>query len=49
VEKSKNATTKYQVVVKMDEGKTRYFNFSKETSYKVGDKVKVADGKLLRQ
>jgi outer membrane lipoprotein SlyB len=49
IEKSQKTTTKYQVVVKMDEGKTRYFNYSKETSYKVGDKVKVADGKLVRQ
>lgn len=49
VEKSKNTTTKYQVVVKMEEGKTRYFNFKNETAYKVGDKVKVVDGKLTRQ
>ena len=49
IEKNAKTTTKYQVIVKMDEGKTRYFNFSKETSYKVGDKVKVADGKLIRQ
>ena len=48
IEKSQKTATKHQVVVKMDEGKTRYFNFSKETSYKVGDKVQVVEGKLVR-
>ena len=50
IEKNNNATTKHQVVVKMDEGgNTRYFNFANSTSYKVGDKVRVVDGKLVRQ
>jgi outer membrane lipoprotein SlyB len=49
VEKSQKATTTYQVVVKMEDGKSRTFNFSKETSYRAGDKVKVVDGKLTRQ
>ena len=50
VEKSQKSTTQHQVVVKMDDdGKTRYFNFQNPTSYKVGDKVRVVDGKLVRQ
>ena len=50
IEKNRNSTTQHQVVVKMDDdGKTRYFNFANSTSYKVGDKVRVVDGKLVRQ
>ena len=49
VEKNQKTTTSYQVVVKMEDGKSRTFNFSKETSYRVGDKIKVVEGKLTRQ
>jgi outer membrane lipoprotein SlyB len=49
VEKNQKTTTSYQVVVKMEDGKSRTFNFSKETSYRVGDKIKVVDSKLTRQ
>jgi outer membrane lipoprotein SlyB len=49
VEKNQKATLTYQVLVKMDDGKSRTFNFSKETSYRAGDKVKVVDGKLTKQ
>jgi outer membrane lipoprotein SlyB len=49
VEKNQKSTTTYQVLVKMDDGKSRTFNFSKETSYRAGDKVKIVDGKLTRQ
>ena len=49
VEKSKKSTTTYQVLVKMEDGKDRTFNFSKDTSYRIGDKVKIVDGKLTRQ
>lgn len=49
IEKSQKSSITYQVVVKMDDGKSRTFNFSKETSYRAGDKVKVVDGKLTRQ
>lgn len=48
VEKNQNASTSYQVIVKMEDGKVRTFTFSAETSYRVGDKVKVVDGKLTR-
>ena len=49
VEKSQKSTTTYQVIVKMEDGKSRTFNFSKETSYRVGDKVKIVEGKLTRE
>ena len=49
VEKNQKTTTSYQVIVKMEDGKSRTFNFSKETSYRVGDRIKVVDGKLARQ
>jgi outer membrane lipoprotein SlyB len=50
IEKNQKTTTQHQVVVKMDEGgNTRYFNFKDPTSYRVGDKVRVVDGKLVRQ
>ena len=47
-EKKLKEKTAYQVVVKMDAGNTRTFTFSAETAYKVGDKIKVTDGKLSR-
>ena len=49
IEKNQKSTTSYQVVIKMEDGKNRTFNFSNPTSYKVGDKVKIVDGKLTRQ
>src|SRR5258708_836941 len=49
VEKNQKSTTTYQVVVKMDEGNTRTFTYANPTSYKVGDKVKILDKKLVRQ
>ena len=49
VEKDQKATTSYQVVVKMEGGATRTFTYSNPTAYKVGDKVKIVDKKLVRQ
>lgn len=49
VEKNQKSTTSYQVVVKMEEGNTRTFTYASPTSYKVGDKVKIVDKKLVRQ
>ncbi len=49
VEKSKKSTTTYVVHVKMEDGTNRTFNYSGETSYRAGDKVKVVDKKLVRQ
>lgn len=49
VEKNQKSSTSHRVVVKMDDGKTRSFDFRQATSYRIGDKVKVVDGKLTRQ
>ena len=49
IEKNQKSTTSYQVVIKMDAGNTRTFNFSNPTSYRAGDKVKIVDGKLTRR
>jgi outer membrane lipoprotein SlyB len=48
VEKNRKTTTTYEVIVKMEGGNTRTFNFSAPTSYKVGDRVKIVDRKLVR-
>ena len=48
IEKSQKATTSYVVVVKMEDGAERTFTYSQPTSYKVGDKVKIVDKKLVR-
>ena len=49
VEKNKKSTTTYQVVAKLENGTTRTFSYSGPTSFKVGDKVRVVDKKLVRQ
>ena len=49
IEKNKNTTTTYVVKLKMDDGTDRTFNFSQPTSYRVGDKIKIVDKKLVRQ
>ena len=49
VEKNQRSTTEHQVVIRMDNGATRYFTFGNPTSYRVGDKVKIVDRKLVRQ
>ena len=49
VEKNQRSTTHHQVVIRMDNGATRYFTFDNPTSYRVGDKVKIVDRKLVRQ
>ena len=49
IEKNKNAKEFWRVSIKMEDGKDRYFDFAKETSFKVGDKVKIVDKKLVKQ
>ena len=49
VEKSQKTTTTYRVIVQMEDGKSRTFNFGKPTSYRAGDRIKVVEGKLTRQ
>jgi len=41
------AGASHQVVVKMDDGKTRSFSFKKAPDYKAGDKVKIVNGAQL--
>jgi outer membrane lipoprotein SlyB len=48
-EKEMKSTTRYQVIVKLDDGTSKTFSFAAQTSYKVGDMVKIVDGKLTRQ
>jgi len=48
IEKNKKSYTTHDVVVKLDNGNNRTFSFHEATSYKVGDKVKVVDNKLVR-
>jgi outer membrane lipoprotein SlyB len=49
IEKSAKSSTKYQVVVSLEDGRTRTFNYSNPTSYKTGDKVKIVNNKLVRR
>jgi uncharacterized protein YcfJ len=49
IEKNKNTKTVYVVKLKMEDGSERTFNFSQPTSYRVGDKIRIADKKLTRQ
>ncbi len=49
VEKKSKAKTKYQVIVQMEDGSIKTFNYSSKTSYQVGDRVKVKNGNLTRQ
>ena len=47
-EKKYKEKTVYQVVVKLESGSTRTFSFNTASAYKVGDKIKVVEGKLTR-
>ncbi|MBL8515509.1 MAG: glycine zipper 2TM domain-containing protein [Betaproteobacteria bacterium] len=49
MEKKSKTKTEYQVLVKMEEGNTRTFTFGSESQFRVGDKVKIVNGKLQRQ
>ena len=49
IEKNQKSTTSYRVVVTMEDGTTKTFNYAAQTSYKVGDQVKVVNNKLTRQ
>jgi outer membrane lipoprotein SlyB len=48
VEKKVKASTKYHVLVKMEDGTAKTFVYSAKTSYKAGDRIKVIKGKLTR-
>ena len=49
VEKNAKSKTQYQVIVKLETGESRTFTYNQATQYKIGDKIKVANGKLQRQ
>jgi len=49
IEKNRNTKTVHQVTVRMEDGTNRYFDFSEPTAFKATDKVKIVDGKLVRQ
>jgi outer membrane lipoprotein SlyB len=49
IEKKRNEVTTYVVEVRMESGATRTFNYSQATAYRVGDKVRIVDKKLVRQ
>ena len=49
IEKNKKAYTTHDVTVKLENGTTRTFSYQSATSYKVGDKIKVVDDKLVRR
>ncbi len=48
-EKNMKSRSRYQVVVKLETGEARTFTYDAATGYRVGDKIKVDAGKLVRQ
>jgi outer membrane lipoprotein SlyB len=48
VEKRVNTTKEYHVIVRMEDGNTRYFTYQSAPPYAVGERVKVINGKLSR-
>jgi outer membrane lipoprotein SlyB len=49
IEKNRNATTTYVVVVRMEDGATRSFHFGGPSGYRVGDRVKIVNKKLTHR
>lgn len=47
-ERNMKARMKYQVIVKLETGASRTFTFNSPTSYRIGDRIKVDQGKLVR-
>jgi outer membrane lipoprotein SlyB len=48
VEKRVKASKQYAVTVRMDDGSFRTVTFESEPGYSIGDKVKVVDGRIVR-
>ena len=48
VEKKSKTKTEYQVIVEMEDKSSKTFKYSAQTSYRVGDRVLVKNGKLTR-
>ena len=49
VVKNAKSKTQYQVIVKLETGESRTFTYNAASAYKVGDKIKIVDKKLVRQ
>lgn len=49
IEKGRNKAVTWQVIVKMENGKTRYFDYRKPTGFRTGDKVKIVDRRLTHR
>jgi outer membrane lipoprotein SlyB len=47
IEKSRNSHTVYEVTVKMENGETRTFKPSNRPDWRSGDRVRLADGRLV--
>lgn len=47
IEKSRNTHTVYEVTVKMENGETRTFKPSNKPDWRSGDRVRLADGRLV--
>ena len=48
MEKKSNAKTEYRVIVEMEDGSSKTFKYSSPTSYQIGDRIMVKNGKLTR-
>jgi outer membrane lipoprotein SlyB len=48
IEKNAKKKTQYQVIVRLENGTTRTFTYDAATAFKVGDKIKVENNKLVR-
>ena len=46
IEKNAKSTTRYDVIVKMEDGSTRTFSYESQPAFQTGSKVKVVNGAL---
>lgn len=49
IEKNRNKVVTYQVVVKLEDGRMRYFDYKEPTGFRMGDKVRIVDHRLTRE
>ena len=49
IERNANKTTHYEVIVRLQNGGTQTASFNADPGYRVGDKVKIVDGVLMRE
>ncbi|NJD87893.1 MAG: glycine zipper 2TM domain-containing protein [Betaproteobacteria bacterium] len=47
VEKSKGSTTAWDIRVKLEDGSTKTVRYTTQPSWRVGDKVRIENGKLV--